>query len=48
MPRTYLEKNNSCAITFIDYFGNESQPSFITITPETKTNQSVLKNENRQ
>ena len=29
VPKIYLEKDNSCAITFIDYFGNESQPTFI-------------------
>lgn len=48
IPKLYLEKNNSCAIAFIDYFGNESKPTFIVSPTEIKTNQSVLKNENRQ
>ncbi|MDG2432356.1 family 10 glycosylhydrolase, partial [Flavobacterium sp.] len=48
LPKLYLEKNNSCALTFIDYYGNESQPTFVSNQPEIKTNQSAIKNENRQ
>jgi uncharacterized lipoprotein YddW (UPF0748 family) len=48
IPKLYLDKNNSCAITFIDYYGNESHPTFLTTPAEIKTNQSTIKNENRQ
>ena len=48
LPKLYLEKNNSCALTFIDYYGNESKPTFVSNQREIKTNQSAIKNENRQ
>jgi uncharacterized lipoprotein YddW (UPF0748 family) len=38
ISKSYLEKNNSCALTFIDYYGNESQPTFLKTTTETKSN----------
>jgi hypothetical protein len=37
IPKLYLDKNNSCAITFIDYYGNESHPTFLTTPAEIKT-----------
>ena len=29
IPTCKLDKNNSCAITFIDFYGNESQPTLV-------------------
>lgn len=32
IPTSKLDKNNSCAITFIDFYGNESQPTLVNFT----------------
>ena len=29
IPKLYLEKHNNCAVTFVDYFGNESQATLL-------------------
>ena len=29
IPKLYLEKHNNCALTFVDYFGNESQATLL-------------------
>jgi len=47
IQKSLLEKNNICAISFIDYYGNESQAVLLNKTTETKTIQSSLNDENR-
>lgn len=42
-----LEKNNICAVSFIDYYGNESQATLVNKPIEINTFQSTLNNENR-
>jgi hypothetical protein len=42
-----LEKNTNCAITYIDYYGNESKATILTENTETKTPQSPVTDENR-
>ena len=32
IPTYKLDKNNSCAITFIDYYGNESEATYVNFT----------------
>ncbi|MFV5697731.1 glycoside hydrolase family 10 protein [Flavobacterium sp. ZT3R17] len=32
IPTCKLDKNNSCAITFIDFYGNESEPTLVNFT----------------
>ncbi|HTG65978.1 MAG TPA: family 10 glycosylhydrolase, partial [Flavobacterium sp.] len=48
VPKLYLEKHNNCALTFIDYFGNESQATLLKANNQNSTNQSATKNEDRQ
>ncbi|MEZ7505358.1 glycoside hydrolase family 10 protein [Flavobacterium sp. Arc2] len=48
IQKSLLEKNNIYAITFIDYYGNESEAVLLNKTTETKTIQSTLNDENRQ
>jgi hypothetical protein len=31
VPTYKLHKNKTCAVTFIDYYGNESAPTFINV-----------------
>ncbi|SHL66636.1 Uncharacterized lipoprotein YddW, UPF0748 family [Flavobacterium flevense] len=31
IPKLYLEKHNNCAVTFVDYFGNESQVTLLKV-----------------
>lgn len=38
IPNGKLDKNDNCAITFIDYYGNESAAATINLTSETKIN----------
>lgn len=42
IPKLYLEKHNNCALTFVDYFGNESQATLLKAN-----NQNLNTNENR-
>jgi len=42
IPKLYLEKHNNCALTFIDYFGNESQATLLKAS-----NKKTITNENR-
>ncbi|GIZ08250.1 glycoside hydrolase family 10 protein [Flavobacterium sp. UMI-01] len=37
LPKTYLEKNNSCAVSYIDYYGNESEATIVSISKNPKT-----------
>lgn len=36
IPKLYLEKHNNCALTFIDYFGNESQATLLKANNQNK------------
>ena len=38
IPIKKADENNSCAITFIDYYGNESEATIVNLTKETKIN----------
>lgn len=40
VPKLYLNKNNSCAISFIDYYGNEGQATVVANPKEHKKNQN--------
>ncbi|MFL9829692.1 family 10 glycosylhydrolase [Flavobacterium sp. ST-87] len=31
IPKLYLERHNNCAVTFVDYFGNESQATLLKV-----------------
>lgn len=42
IPKLYLEKHNNCALTFVDYFGNESQATLLKAN-----NQNLKTNEDR-
>jgi len=42
IPKLYLEKHNNCALTFVDYFGNESQATLLKVN-----NQNLKTNEDR-
>jgi hypothetical protein len=42
-----FRKNTNCAITYIDYYGNESKATILTENTETKTPQSPVTDENR-
>jgi mevalonate pyrophosphate decarboxylase len=42
------EKNTNYALSFIDFYGNESEATLLQTTAETKTPQSFLNNGNRQ
>lgn len=46
VQNSLLEKNNSCAISFVDYFGNESKAVLLNKTTDIKTIQSSLHDEN--
>jgi uncharacterized lipoprotein YddW (UPF0748 family) len=48
IKRKKLEKNNNYALSFIDFYGNESEATLLKTIPETKTPKSSLNNENRQ
>ncbi|EIA08732.1 glycoside hydrolase family 10 protein [Flavobacterium frigoris] len=48
IKKNKFEKNNSYALSFIDFYGNESAATLLKNTAETKTLQSPLNNENRQ
>jgi len=45
IAKDYLEKNNSCALTFIDYFGNESQPTVLNKSDNNTNNSESKKSE---
>jgi hypothetical protein len=47
IPQRLLEKGNISAITYIDYFGNESEATLLNKNTETKTSQSHSNDENR-
>ncbi len=36
LPKTYLERHNSCAISYIDYYGNESEATLVSISKNSK------------
>ncbi len=38
IPIKKADENNSCAITFIDFYGNESEATIVNLPKETKTN----------
>ncbi len=38
MSEKTTDENNSCAITFVDYFGNESEPTTVNLSTKTKVN----------
>jgi uncharacterized lipoprotein YddW (UPF0748 family) len=38
IPIRKEDENNSCAITFIDFYGNESEATILNLTKETKIN----------
>lgn len=42
IPKLYLEKHNNCALTFVDYFGNESQATLLKAS-----NKKTITNEDR-
>lgn len=48
IKRKKLEINNSYALSFIDFYGNESEATLLKTIPETTTPKSSLNNENRQ
>lgn len=37
IPKIYLEKHNSCAISYIDYYGNESAATLVSMTKNPKS-----------
>ncbi|HTG65952.1 MAG TPA: family 10 glycosylhydrolase [Flavobacterium sp.] len=47
IPKLYLEKHNNCALTFIDYYGNESQATLLKASNLNSTSQSATKHEDR-
>ncbi len=48
VQKELLDKDSNYAVTFIDFFGNESGATFFKKTSENKTIQSVLNNGERQ
>jgi hypothetical protein len=38
IPVKKEDENNTCAITFIDFYGNESEATIINLPTETKIN----------
>jgi hypothetical protein len=47
IPKSLLEKNTICALSYIDYYGNESDTILLKNNTETKTHKSLLHDENR-
>jgi hypothetical protein len=47
IPKSLLEKNTICALSYIDYYGNESDAILLKKNTETKTHKSLLHDENR-
>jgi hypothetical protein len=48
IKKNNTEKNTSYALSFIDFYGNESSATLLKTIAETKTTKSSLNNENRQ
>ena len=42
IPKLYLEKHNNCAVSFVDFYGNESQATLLKAS-----NKKTVSNENR-
>ncbi|MCG9793562.1 glycoside hydrolase family 10 protein [Flavobacterium algicola] len=42
LPKVYLEKHNSCAISYIDYYGNESAATLLSTTKNLKMIQNQI------
>lgn len=47
IPKNNLDKNNTYALSFIDFYGNESRATLVSTTSEKKTTQSASNNESR-
>jgi hypothetical protein len=47
IPKSLLEKNTSCALSYIDYYGNESDATILNKNTVTKTYKSLSHDENR-